>query len=103
MPFRVGQRATAAHTMGALGDIRRGAPGTVVGVSYLGAYDVKFIGGRVVRGLRRDQLIARPPSLGLIGSGCLIWPAAAALLAAAVLLGAGVGGVRWSQRHRPGS
>ena len=84
MPYRVGQRVTAAQTLGALGDIRRGTPRTVVGVSYLGAYDVKFIGGRVVRGLRRDQLIARPPSLGLIGSGCLTWPPAAVPLAAAV-------------------
>ena len=83
MPFRVGQRVAAAHTLGALGDIRRGTPGTVISVSYLGAYDVKFIGGRVVRGLRRDQLIARPASLGLIGSGCLIWLAAAVLLTAA--------------------
>lgn len=82
MPFRVGQRVAAADTLGALGDIRRGTPGTVVGVSYLGSYDVKFLGGRVARGLRRDQLIARPVSLGLIGSGCLLWPAAAVLAAA---------------------
>jgi ADP-ribose pyrophosphatase YjhB (NUDIX family) len=46
MPFRVGQRVAAAQTLGAFGDIRRGPPGTVVSVSYLGAYDVKFIGGR---------------------------------------------------------
>lgn len=88
MPFRVGQRVAAAQTIGALGDIRRGTPGTVVGVSYLGAYDVKFIGGRLVRGLRRDQLIARPPAFGLIGSGCLLWLAAAALLPAALLTAA---------------
>lgn len=95
MPWRVGQRVAAAQTLGALGDIRRGTPGTVIGVSYLGSYDVKFIGGRVVRGLRRDQLIARPASLGLIGSGCLLWPAAAALLAAAVLLAA----ASWLRGH----
>jgi hypothetical protein len=88
MPFLVGQRVTAAHTLGAFGDVRRGTPGTVVGVSYLGAYDVKFAGGRVVRGLRRDQLTARPPSLGLVGSGCLTWLAAAVLLAVAVMLAA---------------
>jgi len=85
MPFRVGQRVAAAQTLGTLGDIRRGTPGTVVGISYLGAYDVKFIGGTVVRGLRRDQLITRPPAFGLIGSGCLLWLAASALLPAALL------------------
>ncbi len=57
----------------------------MVGANHLGAYDVKFIGGRVVRGLRRDQLIARPQAFGLVGSGCLPWLAAAALLPAALL------------------
>lgn len=101
MPFRVGQRVAAAQTIGVLGDIHRGTPGTVVGVSYLGAYDVKFVGGRVVRGLRRDQLIARPPAFGLIGSGCLLWLAAAALLPAALLAAALLTAVGWLRGHIP--
>lgn len=76
MPLRVGQHVAAAQTLGTFGDIHKGTPGIVVRASFLGAYDVKFMGGRVVRGLRRDQLTTKAPGFGVTGSGCLIWAAA---------------------------
>ena len=69
----------AARSFGPFGGIARGTPGIVMRVSFLGEYDVRFAGGRVVRGLRRDQLDARGALWA--GGGCLLGLAGLGLIA----------------------
>jgi len=86
MPLRVGQSVRAAKSFGPFGSIGRGTPGIVIRASFLGEYDVKFVGGRVVRGLRRDQLETRGALW--MGGGCLLWLASLGLAAGLVMWGA---------------